>query len=535
MALVMMGVLGSMLVPAAAMHRAGAASPLRLNVATLGNIGSLDPRHGDGTIAREVWNLQYPTLTALDPQSLDPTPGLAATWSPVPKGRGWIYNLRPGLSWSDGQPLTASDVVYSLDHARDEHWPYAIGMLDGLTARAVNSHSVEVTSASARARDPFPGLLLHVVPAHVFEHTPDLEANVTQLGVASGAWHVVATNPDSVDLDATGQSAGPAVRQIEFRTYGTTDALIGALAHKRADIISGVPDSDVARLEALAHVTVDHASDGTQYVLYDHVPDLRVRQAVSLAIDRTELVAKAVNGVGTPGVVSALAQGASWNLDDATVQSLTASLDAQPGRARALVASAAEPRTLTFLTPHDPAGARVAALVRGSLAAARVGTAPADDATPDLSLQHLTIDPTPTEALTSLPCDICAAKLRQFSTTTDLTTQLADAHEMLQRATAEATAVGLFQPDTLQAFRTDTFTGFQPVPQQRSLVVFGPTVAQYGELSAAAPPPGEASSNATYAVGALIVLVLCAAAYAGATWIRRRLAIPNESHAEGAQ
>ncbi len=531
-ALVMMGALALLVVPAGSAPRAGAAAPLRLTVGTLGNIGSLDPRHGDSTIAREVWNIQYPTLTALDPQSLDPAPGLAAAWSPVARGRGWTYNLRLDLVWSDGQPLTAADVVYSFDHARDDHWPYATGMLDTLQARAVSPHMVEVTTASARARDPFPGLLLHIVPQHVFDHVSDLESSVAQLGVSVGAWHIVTKTPDSVELDATSATAGPAVRQLVFRTYSTADALISALAHKQVDVISGVPDSDIGRLEQLSNVTVNHASDGTQYVLYDYLPDAQVRQAISMAIDRTELVTKAVNGVGTPDVVSVLTSGSDWSLDDTTVQSLTASLDAQPGRARRLLATTSpNDRTLTFEAPRDPAGARVAELVTRSLAAIGIRTtsAPTDLARADLSLQHLTIGTDPTAALKVLNCDTCAATFRRFSASTDYATQLADAHEMLQRATSDAGLVGLFQPDTLQAFRTDTLTGFLPQPQQRSLVVFGPTVARYGALMAAPPPPGEGSSNATYAIGAVIVLALCAATYAGAVWIRRRFVISKET------
>ena len=267
-------------------------------------------------------------------------------------------------------------------------------------------------------------------------------------------------------------------------------------------------------------------------MLYDYLPDARVRQAISMAIDRTELVTKAVNGVGTPGVVPVITPGADWSLDDSTVQSLTESLDARPGRAKQVIAAASpNDRTLTFEAPRDPAAARVAELVTRSLAAAGIRTtaAPTDLARADLSLQHLTIGTDPTAALKALNCDTCAATFHSFSGSTDYASQLADAHRMLQRATEDAGVVQLFQPDTLQAFRTDTLTGFLPQPQQRSLVVFGPTVSRYGALMAAPAPPGEGSSNATYAVGAALVLALCAAAYAGAAWIRRRFNISKET------
>jgi hypothetical protein len=75
---------------------------------------------------------------------------------------------------------------------------------------------------------------------------------------------------------------------------------------------------------------------------------------------------------------------------------------------------------------------------------------------------------------------------------------------------------------TVQAFRTDNVTGFLPEPSRPSLVVFGPTVTQYAAIVAAQRPPGEQLSNATYAIGAAVLLVLCAAAYWIAALVRRR-------------
>ncbi len=348
--------------------------------------------------------------------------------------------------------------------------------------------------------------------------------------MSDGAWHVVGATADSVELDATNGTAGPALQQIVFRTYTSAGTLIDALAHGQVDVISGVPVSDLGRLETLPHVTVDHASDGTQYLLIDHLPNERVRQAISLAIDRTELVAQTVDGVGTPGVVPLVASGASWALDDTTIASLTAALDAQPELARRLVATTSPTTKLTFAAPTDATSEQVATFIRNALAGVGIQTtaSSADSSAPDLSLQHATIATDPTAMLRGLTCDICAATFRQYSSTTDVTTRFAAAHLMLQRAVAQATVVGLFQPDTLQAFRNNRFAGMLPEPQQRSLVVFGPTVAQYGELSAAPPPPGEGSSNATYAVGAAIVLALCAAAYGAAAWIRHRFSTTGD-------
>lgn len=273
-ALVVLGVIGisalsTGVAAPAGMSGTAAVKPLRLTVGTLGPIGSLDPRRGHSIVAREVWNIQYPTLTALDPITLDPTSGVAIAWNPLPNGHGWTYELRPNLAWSDGKPVTAADVVYSLDHARDEHWPYAKGMLDGLTARLVGAHSVTVTSRSATA--PRPGLLLHIVPAQVYSQHTDINNDTAALGVGAGAWHVVSTSADSVELGVLGRPGGPPLDQIVFRTYTNAGALIDAISHRDVDVISGAPVADLDRLHALNGVTVNPVGGMLQAFRTDNV------------------------------------------------------------------------------------------------------------------------------------------------------------------------------------------------------------------------------------------------------------------------
>jgi ABC-type transport system substrate-binding protein len=242
--------------------RAAPAELLRMRVGTLGTIGSLDPRTGDSTIAREVWKIQYQTLTAVDPVTRDPTAGVAIAWNPLPNGHGWTYELRPNLAWSDGKLVTADDVVYSLDHARDDHWPYARGLLDGLSARAVDKHTVVVTSRSASPS--LPGLLLHVVPAHVFSKYTGIGNDTVALGVGDGPWHVVSKSADAVELGVLGRPGGPPLDQIVFRSYPNTDALIDALSRGDVDVIANVSDSEVDRLHQLNDVTVNPGPDAEE-------------------------------------------------------------------------------------------------------------------------------------------------------------------------------------------------------------------------------------------------------------------------------
>jgi hypothetical protein len=126
----------------------------------------------------------------------------------------------------------------------------------------------------------------------------------------------------------------------------------------------------------------------------------------------------------------------------------------------------------------------------------------------------------PNSALDGVVCDHCAKA--QHLPSTDFTRLVAIAHERIERVTSQAENVGLCEPDTLQAFRSDNVTSFLREPQQASLVVFAPTTTQYAQLVAAPAPPRERLSNTFYAVGALVVLALCGVAFGFVAWIRRR-------------
>jgi oligopeptide transport system substrate-binding protein len=66
---------------------------------------SLAAGQPDGRVAR----LLFEGLTREDPQTLEPLPGQAYRWDVSPEGRTYVFHLRPGIRWSDGHPVTASD------------------------------------------------------------------------------------------------------------------------------------------------------------------------------------------------------------------------------------------------------------------------------------------------------------------------------------------------------------------------------------------------------------------------------------------
>jgi peptide/nickel transport system substrate-binding protein len=60
-----------------------------------------------------ITRLLFGSLVSMNLVTHEAGPGLAESWSVTPDGKTWTFKLRPGLLWSDGQPLTADDVVFT--------------------------------------------------------------------------------------------------------------------------------------------------------------------------------------------------------------------------------------------------------------------------------------------------------------------------------------------------------------------------------------------------------------------------------------
>ncbi len=76
-------------------------------------LSDLDPQLATNVGEFNVMLAFFEGLTDLDPATLAPVPAVARSWETSPDGRRWTFHLDPAAKWSDGQPVTAQDVVDS--------------------------------------------------------------------------------------------------------------------------------------------------------------------------------------------------------------------------------------------------------------------------------------------------------------------------------------------------------------------------------------------------------------------------------------
>ena len=135
--LAIVGLIAAALAPATGSVHA-AAGDLILKVGTDQTFSGLNPWQAVYVLDYEVFTLNYDLLVGYD-ENLGYTEGFATSWTTSADGKETTFKIRPGMKWSDGQPATADDVVYTYGFVLDalaKETTLGSGYLDGYVSSA---------------------------------------------------------------------------------------------------------------------------------------------------------------------------------------------------------------------------------------------------------------------------------------------------------------------------------------------------------------------------------------------------------------
>ena len=204
----------------------------------------MNPLVGVTVPAYEAWNLQYATLTGKAAKDFAPMPGLAESWTESDGGKTWTYKLRPNLKWSDGQPLTAEDIAYTVNRSARRSGSTTRSVTANLTAKAPRPDTVEITSS---VPDPkLPVMDVYILPKHIWEKLDAKQSTSTTARTASAAARSCSTSarrassPASARTRTTG-GGKPKVDRVVLRNFNNPDAMVAALKSGEIDAAEDVP------------------------------------------------------------------------------------------------------------------------------------------------------------------------------------------------------------------------------------------------------------------------------------------------------
>lgn len=297
------------------------ASPAAAGVLRMGAtpVESLDPADVVLTdqVGMQLADLLYDGLVAPGPSAGDDVvPALAESWTVDDTGTRWRFVLDPDRRFSDGSPVTAADVAFTLERLAQRGSTSLTGVrlevLDGygafLDGSAPSISGVQVVDDATLdlitrvPYQPLPGLLASpaygVVPKSAVERDP--EAFLRE-PVTSGPWALAGRDGAVVRLDpAAGDDTGGGVEEIEVRTYGDAVEAYEAYRAGEVDWVQ-VP---VRYLEEEAEDLGDrlvaapfHAEFFMAFNLSDPVlAEPRLREAIVAAIDRPAIAEELITG-----------------------------------------------------------------------------------------------------------------------------------------------------------------------------------------------------------------------------------------------
>lgn len=305
---------------------APAAFAEKLTLGIGGSVNSIDPHFYSTTPNNLVAFHVYDRLVhrSADGKLI---PGLATEWRSIAPTI-WEFKLREGVTWHDGKPFTAEDVAFTLKRAIDV--PNNLGGFAGIIrpitkAEAISPTLIRLTTASPVPNLPSDMTRLAIVSRHAGTDATTADYNSGKAAIGTGPFKLVTYAPgERIEFARNDAWWGqkPAWTTLMIRLIPNVAARTAALLSGDLDLIDTPSASDLPRLEKTPAISVASvAGMRVNYVVpmvkpADDAPavtdkkgvrldpsplaNAKVREALSLAINRTGIADRILMGTATP-------------------------------------------------------------------------------------------------------------------------------------------------------------------------------------------------------------------------------------------
>ncbi len=340
----------------------------------------LDPTIAVSTTESHILVALYEGLVSYSPDARSVLPGAAERWDISPDGKTYTFHLRPGLKWSNGDPLTSEDFLYSFRRIAEpalgaetaNYLDPVVGCLDFREGRShdpgslgFRAHDAQTFEITLQGRAPYFLGLLANYPFYPL-HRPSIEKLGARLQ-RGGAWTrpgvmvtngpfrlkewrvndalVVEKNPNYRDADHV------RLKAVVFHPVDNLDTeernFRGGLLHVTRNV--PVVKLDDYRKQKSPFLKADPLVS-TKYLTFNvakpPLNDVRVREAFAWAVDRTALVEQVIRDGSRPADSLSVPGSGSMNNGDGYRSRTRLAHD--PEKARAALADAGFPQGKGF-------------------------------------------------------------------------------------------------------------------------------------------------------------------------------------------
>jgi oligopeptide transport system substrate-binding protein len=294
-----------------------------------GEPDSIDPNRSNFATEAAVIRQVFEPLLAFD-KDLKPVPAAASSYDVSPDGKTYTFHLRSGAKWSDGQPVTAKDFVYSFKRLLDpatasdyasffsdagivgaSDFNAGKGSADAIGVRAKDDNTFEVQLENPSGYFPDLVALWVVAPVRqdIVQKFGDAWAQNPSSYIGNGAFKMAEwVHQDHITLVPNENYAGtkPTLQKVTLLMVGSAAADYAAYRNNERDWTL-VPDADVQSVRGdpqLSKEAHEYTELTTFWLAINNAKapmnNPMVRKAFAKGIDRSAMIRDIASGVGKP-------------------------------------------------------------------------------------------------------------------------------------------------------------------------------------------------------------------------------------------
>jgi peptide/nickel transport system substrate-binding protein len=259
------------------------------------------------------YNKYFSTLTLYDAGFQKISGDLAESWSFAKDGKSFTIKLRKDVKWHDGQPFTANDVKFTLGLIKDPDMAslFAVRLGDVVSIKATDEHTVVLELANMDASIPDALTSIMMLPQHLLAKYTTKELRTSDWWrnpVGTGPYKWTKYLPDQyVELSANPDyfRGKPKIAKLVNRYYKDSSAAAIALAAGEIQYTYLTLDQVKENQSSHAFNVISGPSQVLNYIgINNNDPrfkDVRIRQAILMAIDRGAIIKNLYGGNAQPG------------------------------------------------------------------------------------------------------------------------------------------------------------------------------------------------------------------------------------------
>jgi len=270
-----------------------------------------------------VWSAMFDGLTRIG-QTGQLEPALALSWEAVAPTR-WVFKLRPGVTFHNGAPFNAQSVVGVIAYLQSEEGKrsYIGGEVSGITSvRTIDPLTVEINTAKP---DPLLAKSMNLV----YMAEPDAIAKMgmdafAKAPIGTGSFQFVSWgNANSRNVFAAYPASwrkSESVSRLELLGIADASARLQALMSGQIDIMEGIGMDEMPSLDPDAFNIIIQSTPAVISLAFRNignptspVQDVRVRKALSLAVNRKAIAEKILGDVNRAATQGTVAEAVGYN------------------------------------------------------------------------------------------------------------------------------------------------------------------------------------------------------------------------------